>query len=135
MHLFPWTRRRARRQAIAEAQARQRADYDRAVRRITRQNDVGMSIWSSIGIGRDEIRAINADALHADEGAGTGDEDLTIDVATTWHDKIRFIISNDDDSVYVRTMLSIENAEQLRDYLGKALETARRERESAAREP
>jgi hypothetical protein len=40
MHLFPWTRRRARkRQAIAEAQARQRADYDRAVRRITRQDE------------------------------------------------------------------------------------------------
>jgi hypothetical protein len=39
MHLFPWLRRRARRQAIAEAQAKQRADYDRAVRRITRQED------------------------------------------------------------------------------------------------
>jgi hypothetical protein len=40
MHLFPWTRRRARRrQAIAEAQARQRADYDRAVRLITGQDD------------------------------------------------------------------------------------------------
>jgi hypothetical protein len=39
MHLFPWTRRRARRRdAIAEAQARQRADYDRAVRRITGQD-------------------------------------------------------------------------------------------------
>jgi hypothetical protein len=39
MHLFPWTRRRARRQAIAEAQAKQRADYDRAVQRITSQDD------------------------------------------------------------------------------------------------
>jgi hypothetical protein len=38
MHLFPWTRRRARRQAIAEAQARQRADYDRAVQRIIEQD-------------------------------------------------------------------------------------------------
>jgi hypothetical protein len=36
MHLFPWTRRRARDQAIAEAQHQQQADYDRAVQRIVK---------------------------------------------------------------------------------------------------
>ena len=32
-HLFPWTRRRERERALAEAQRRQRADYDEAVAR------------------------------------------------------------------------------------------------------
>jgi hypothetical protein len=36
MHLFPWTRRAARRrQALADATAREAAAYQRAVRRIT----------------------------------------------------------------------------------------------------
>jgi hypothetical protein len=34
MHLFPWTRRAARRQALAAAEARQDAEHDKAVRQL-----------------------------------------------------------------------------------------------------
>lgn len=89
-----------------------------------------MSIWSSVGHRDDSLLAIDADDAEADEYKGTGPESIEWDVAVTWHDKIRFSAwSAADLSDRIRTMLSIEAAEKLRDRLDSAIVHARKERD------
>lgn len=89
-----------------------------------------MSIWSSVGDRDDPVLAIDADADDADEHKGQGPEAIEWDVAVTWHDKIRFSAWNVDDlHDRIRTMLSLESAEKMRDQLDKAISHARKERE------
>jgi hypothetical protein len=74
-----------------------------------------MSIWSSVmsdEVGGRECRASNEDS--ADTYAGTGAEDLRIDVATatSWHSAIRFSIYN-SAGYDVGVLLSPEAADTL----------------------
>ena len=91
-----------------------------------------MSIWASVGNRDESILAIDADADDADEYKGTGPESIEWDVAVTWHDTIRFSawnVAGMQDRI--RTMLSIESAEKLRDLLDEAIIHARKERDRA----
>jgi hypothetical protein len=60
MHLFPWTRRAARRQALADATAREAAAYQRAVRRITGHDGIVESSVHAPGRRRREVWTVVA---------------------------------------------------------------------------
>lgn len=80
-----------------------------------------MSIWSSVR--GDDIKALNNDT-EASNYRGEGEPNLTLDVATTWHELMSLRIFELD----VDVLLSVDAAEALRDRIDKALPVLRRER-------
>lgn len=90
-----------------------------------------MSIWSSIDCDGPDVLASNLGDPDADNYAGTGPNDLSIDVATTtWHETLRLSVMPADGGhgLDIGLLLNIDHAERLAARLTEAVARIRARR-------